>query len=59
MVPSSGHVWRGEYLVAALVECRDLDLRYDAIRQDAKLPVYRVREIVVLAEKFVSLEGTL
>jgi hypothetical protein len=42
-----GHVWKGEYLAAALEDCSDLDLRADAKGVDAKLPIHRVRELIV------------
>ena len=42
MVMSSG----GEYLVAALQDCKKLNLRYDQPGEDKTLPVYRVTELV-------------
>ena len=42
----TGHVWRREYLVASLDDCRELNLRYDVIGADSRLPVHRVREVV-------------
>jgi len=53
----SGHAWRGEYLVASLVECRSLNLRYDVVGEDAKLPVHRVRELLVPAESTFPLKA--
>ena len=41
-----GHVFRGEYLVASLRDCKKLNLRYDRPGEDRKLPVYRVTELV-------------
>jgi hypothetical protein len=45
-----GHVWKGEYLAAALEDCVDIDLRESEKGSDAKLPVHRVRELVVDAK---------
>jgi hypothetical protein len=36
-----GHVWKGEYLMAALEDCAEIDLRTSARNSDAKLPVSR------------------
>ncbi len=42
-----GHIWGGEFYVAAIEDLKDLDLTSNAKGVDAKLSIHTVREIVV------------